>query len=112
VSLAWIRVHLGGRNVGTRRWVTFIAANERSTSLAVDERDMDGDLMMVGVLVENDSEVLIRLPRAGLAGEWVAVVPRTMLVTMETERRGCLVWALAGSVLMAVAIAVGLWAAT
>jgi hypothetical protein len=112
VSVAWIRVHLGGRYAGTRRWATFTAANERSTSLAVDERDMDGDLMMVGVLAENDGEVLIRLPRAGVVGEWVAVVPREMLITMDAERRWCLVWGFAGMLVMAVAIAVGLWAAT
>jgi hypothetical protein len=44
VSVAWIRVHLGGRYADTRRWATFKAANDRTTSLAVDERDIHGGI--------------------------------------------------------------------
>ena len=108
---ARIRVHLGGRYAGSMRWASFTAANERPVSLAVDERDVEGELMLIGILAENDGEVLIRLPRAGVVGEWVAVVPRAS-VTRDGTRRGVLAWLLVGLVLMAVATAVGLWAAT
>jgi len=84
VKPARIRVHVGGRYAGSRRWVTFTDVHGRATSLAVDERDIEGNLMWVGILEENEGEdgceVLIRLPRAGLVGEWAAVVPQTSIV--------------------------------
>ena len=107
---ARIRVHLGGRYAGSRRWASFSAANERPVSLAVDERDIEGDRMLVGILAENDGEVLIRLPRAGVVGEWVAVVPRAS-ITRDGTRRGVLAWVIVGLLVMGIAAAIGLWAA-
>ncbi len=81
---ARIRVHVGNRYAGSRRWVTFTDARGRATSLAVDERDIEVDLLSVGIVEENEGpegcEVLIRLPRAGVVGEWAAIVPKTSVV--------------------------------
>jgi hypothetical protein len=80
VKTARIRVHIGSAYAGSRRWVTFTAANGQPTSLVVDECDMDRDLMLAGILATNGGEVALRLPRAGLVGEWVAVVPQTSII--------------------------------
>jgi hypothetical protein len=67
--------------------VTFTDARERPTSLAVDESSLEGNLMLVTILDENDgengAEVLLRLPRVGLAGEWAAVVLQTSMVDAD-----------------------------
>jgi hypothetical protein len=111
VKAARIRVRLGGVYSGSRRWATFTAANDRATSLAVEESDVEGDLMVVGIVDEYDGEVVIRLPRAGLAGEWIAVVPRTSIIP-DTTRSSCLALLSVGLLVLAVATAVIVWAAT
>jgi hypothetical protein len=107
VKPARIRVNLGGRYAGSWCWATFTAANDRTVSLAVDERDMEGDRMLVDILAENGGEVLIQLPRAGLVGEWVAVVPRSTIL-MDGTRGGCLLLLVASVLVTILAMVFGL----
>jgi hypothetical protein len=100
VKPARIRVSVGELYAGSRCWVTFTDARERPTSLAVDVSSLEGNLMWVTILDENEgedgAEVVLRLPRVGLAGEWAAVVPRTSMVDValvggsftSADRRG------------------------
>ena len=111
MKVARIRVRVGGVYAGSRRWATFTAANDRAASLAVEESDVEGDLMVVGILDEHEGEVVIRLPRAGLAGEWTAVVPRTSIIP-DTTRSSCLALVFVGLLVLAVATALIVWAAT
>ncbi len=67
-----------------------IAAGGRTHCLDVAERDLDGDLLTVGVLDDQRRDVLIELPRAGFGGEWLVVLPRSR-VLME-GRSGILPW--------------------
>ena len=69
--------------------------------------------MLVGILDETDgengAEVVLRLPRAGLVGDWVAVVPRTSIIRDGTTR--VVAVGLVGAMLLLVAMAIGLvWA--
>jgi hypothetical protein len=66
--------------------------------------------MIVGVLAENGDEVLIRLPRAGVVGEWAAVVPRTSILPARTGS-AFIALVVAGAVLLLVlAAGLALWA--
>jgi hypothetical protein len=109
--MARIRVSVGAVHAGSRRWVTFTAAHGRAASLAVEEIDVEGGLMVVWILDEHEGEVVVRLPRAGAAGEWSAVVPRTSIIP-DTTRSTCLALLFVGLLVLAVVAAVIVWVAT
>jgi hypothetical protein len=83
---ARVRVELGPRVAGAMRRAT-IAVEGRTHCLDVAEQDLDGDLLTVGVLDDRHPAVLIELPRAGVGGEWLVVLPRSRVLVGDTRFR-------------------------
>ena len=111
MKVARLRVRVRSLGFGSPRWATFTDAKGQTRTLEVEDRDLEGEEMLVGILAENADEIAIQLPRMRPVGAWVAVVLRTS-VTREGTRMGCLLWVLAGLLVMAAATAARVWAAT
>jgi hypothetical protein len=105
---ALLRVDVTPGRAPSERWVTF-TVNGSTHSVAVGRHDVDGDALKVTLIADHGDEVEIELPQSAVAGPRIAV-PKSS-VFMDEPPSGWAAWALLGllALVIAVAVAVGLW---
>ena len=84
MSEVFIPVEVQSEGVFPSERIAWWRVNGKHYETIVDQRDIDGDKLRVGVLEVNGDDVLIQLPRECFASGTRLIVPRSFLIVEDS----------------------------